>query len=159
VFHTAFLESIRDDQSWGCANQADSSRHQVCTDPVQEQGSVPDVSPYSTGPYGGFPGSPVWQSALVVIAREHWRHYGDKATLEANWAGLVSFMDYLVSVCLLCGFRSPRASVGSDVITGGLDRIVSSARLLDGGVAVGGLPTPPQGSRLGFRCRVLPLLV
>jgi len=58
---------------------------------------VPDVVPYFTGPYGGFPGSPVWQSAYVVIASNLHKHYGELALplLREVYAGLCEFMAYL----------------------------------------------------------------
>ena len=48
-----------------------------------------------TSPYGSNPGSVVWQSAYPVIAQRMWRHYGDKAVLQAHWESLNLFMDYL----------------------------------------------------------------
>lgn len=54
--------------------------------------------PYSTGPYGGFPGSPVWASAYIVIARMLYRHYGDSVlpVLKQHYPGFKSFMAYLL---------------------------------------------------------------
>jgi hypothetical protein len=48
-FHEAFLQSIQDDQSKGCSNTTHTTRHSPCSKPAEEAGSVPDVTPYSTG--------------------------------------------------------------------------------------------------------------
>lgn len=60
-------------------------------------GSVPDVTPFPTGPYGGNPGSTDWQTAFPVIARNILLHYGDlaKPLLTEIWPSLELFMDYL----------------------------------------------------------------
>ena len=102
-FHAQFLQSMRDDQLKGCSSVADTPLYQHCngeTDPMAialMDGSIPDVVPYSTGPYGSFPGSPVWASGYVVIARNLLRRFGPDSlpVLEKQYDGLVSFMDYL----------------------------------------------------------------
>ena len=43
---------------------------------------------------GGWPGCVVWQVAYIVIARTHWRHYGDAAFLAEHWDGMVALMGY-----------------------------------------------------------------
>ncbi len=43
---------------------------------------------------GFFPGSPVWQSAYIVIAHTTWRAYGDVALLRRQYAGLRASIDY-----------------------------------------------------------------
>ena len=39
-------------------------------------------------------GCPVWQVAYIVIARNHWHHYGDPAPLKKHYDGLVDLMNY-----------------------------------------------------------------
>lgn len=94
-FHRSFLQSIRDDQVRGCQYNPLTDRDAPCGDPVLQNGSVPDVTPFTTGPYGANPGSPVWQSALVVIAHNLWRHYADREALQELYPGLRLFIDYL----------------------------------------------------------------
>jgi alpha-L-rhamnosidase len=75
LFHTNFLQLIRDDQLRGCWSSPQTSRDTPCDGQsvMKANGSVPDVTPYSTSPYGSFPGAPVWESALVVITRNLWK--------------------------------------------------------------------------------------
>lgn len=51
-FHRSFLQSIRDDQLRGCQHNPLTDRDSPCSNPAQMNGSVPDVTPYTTGPYG-----------------------------------------------------------------------------------------------------------
>lgn len=59
---------------------------------LQARGSLPDVVPYDG--IGTDPGGPVWQVAYIVIARHHWKHYGDPAPIKEHWAGLTDLMAY-----------------------------------------------------------------
>ena len=96
-FHTNFLQNINDDQLKGCQNNPSDPFIHPCTGPAvaENSGAVPDVSPFQTSPYGSNPGSVVWQSAYPVIAQRMWRHYADKAVVQAHWASLKAFMGYL----------------------------------------------------------------
>lgn len=67
-FYRHFLRLIRDDQQLGCETPVGHGG-QGCSVAQSQRGSIPDVVPFTTGPYGGFPGSPVWQAAYVVIVR------------------------------------------------------------------------------------------
>jgi len=51
-FHRSFLSSIRDDQIRGCQNNPATDRDSPCSNPALMNGSVPDVTPFTTGPYG-----------------------------------------------------------------------------------------------------------
>ena len=87
AFYRKFLRDVRDDQLWG--------RHFKGNQQWKDDryiGSVADVVPFDG--VGGWPGCPVWQVAYIVIARTHWRHYGDKTLLSEHWDGLVALMDY-----------------------------------------------------------------
>ena len=97
TFHTNFLQNINDDQVKGCQNNPSDPFIQPCTgaNVALNSGAVPDVSPFQTSPYGSNPGSVVWQSAYPVIAQRMWRHYADKAAIQAHWPSLNAFMAYL----------------------------------------------------------------
>ena len=47
-----------------------------------------------TGPYGGFPGSPVWQAAYPVIVRNAYRHYGNLRLVREHYEGVVELIQY-----------------------------------------------------------------
>ena len=51
-FHRSFLTSIRDDQIRGCQHNPATDRDAPCGNVAMNNGSVPDVTPYTTGPYG-----------------------------------------------------------------------------------------------------------
>ena len=88
AFYRKFLRDIRDDQLWGRHFKTKDQRWQDGS----YNGSVADVVPFDG--VGGWPGCPVWQIAYIVIARTHWRHYGDKTLLQEHWEGFVALMDY-----------------------------------------------------------------
>eukprot|EP01048_Picozoa_sp_COSAG05_P023466 COSAG05_NODE_5094_length_1262_cov_2.212017_1_plen_302_part_00 len=113
TFHTNFLQNINDDQRKGCQHNPSDPFIHPCKglDVARSAGAVPDVSPFQTSPYGSNPGSVVWQSAYPVIAQRMWRHYGDKAVIQAHWESLKLFMDYLDRV------SDPETHL---VLTGGL---------------------------------------
>lgn len=94
-FHRSFLQAIADDQRRGCQGNPQTDRDAPCSNPALNNGSVPDVTPYTTGPYGSNPGAPVWQSAIVVISFNLWRHYGDVEGVRALYPNLRDFMAYL----------------------------------------------------------------
>ena len=65
----------------------------VCGEIIDELFNFIDsLSPTAAG---ANPGSPVWQSALVVIAHNLWKHYADKAFVAELYPGLSLFIDYL----------------------------------------------------------------
>jgi hypothetical protein len=87
-------------KEWGCASTPGPSK---CSDPADAAGSpkrkrsgqlvviqlirlfvyagsLADVALYDG--IGGWPGSPVWQVAYIVIARNAWRHYEDPRLLK-----------------------------------------------------------------------------
>eukprot|EP01043_Picozoa_sp_COSAG02_P038321 COSAG02_NODE_2945_length_7687_cov_25.192541_7_plen_209_part_00 len=93
AFYTNFLDLIRDDQLIGCeAKQGEGG--QSCPDAALAAGSIADVTPFTTGPYGAFPGSVVWQSAYPVITYNTWKAYGDMQLISRHWDGLVALSDY-----------------------------------------------------------------
>ena len=95
TFYEKFFDDIRDDQLWGCTSRH-SDGGSTCggQNSTEAQGSVADVTPYDG--IGGWPGCPVWQVAYIVIARNHWRHYGDVAPLKKHYPGLVDLMQYFL---------------------------------------------------------------
>ena len=120
AFHTNFLRLIRDNQVKGCWNQPNTTIYGACTtkEPMGAakwfNGSVPDVTPFPTGPYGGNPGSTDWQVAYVCVAWTQLHHHGAAVAgpmLADLWASLDLFMDYLerlvdpVTGLLLTGAR------------------------------------------------------
>jgi alpha-L-rhamnosidase len=115
AFHTNFLRLIRDNQHKGCSVQPGTSHDKPCSCSsargAQAQaecrngisvaawfnGSVPDVVPFTTAPYGSNPGTTDWQIAYVQVARALLLHYGDRAVpaLADLWDSLDLFMQYL----------------------------------------------------------------
>lgn len=93
AFYANFLDVIRDDQLLGCEVPMGEGGGS-CSDAALKEGSLPDVVPFTTGPYGGFPGSVVWQAAYPVIAWHWYRAYNDTAGLRKHWPGLVALADY-----------------------------------------------------------------
>lgn len=63
AFYANFLNLIRDDQLMGCERMDAINGDLACKNPALAAGSVADVTPFTTGPYGAFPGSVVWQAA------------------------------------------------------------------------------------------------
>jgi hypothetical protein len=60
AFYSNFLNLMRDDQLIGCeTRQGDGGGS--CPNAALAAGSIADVTPFTTGPYGAFPGSVVWQ--------------------------------------------------------------------------------------------------
>eukprot|EP00038_Savillea_parva_P007047 m.167528 g.167528 ORF g.167528 m.167528 type:complete len:1197 (+) comp12839_c0_seq1:59-3649(+) len=99
-FHVNFLRLIRDAQRKMCINQPQTTIYGPCGTPdqaAQFNGSVPDVTPFATGPYGGNPGTTDWQAAYVMVAWASLVHQGDLALpmLRDLWDSLDLFMDYL----------------------------------------------------------------
>jgi hypothetical protein len=102
AFHSNFLRLIADNQRKECRNQPHTSIYGPCAFPSKKHGSVPDVTPFATGPYGGFPGSTDWQVAYPTIARNLLIHHGPGAAgpvLKDLWPSLSLFMTYLDSEC------------------------------------------------------------
>ena len=107
AFHANFLQLIRDNQKKMCVNQPTTSIYGPCKTPdgsnaaVYFNGSVPDVTPFATGPYGGNPGTTDWQAAYPMVARALLLHSGKLALplLADLWASLDHFMDYLGRLC------------------------------------------------------------
>ena len=115
AFHTNFLRLIRDNQRKGCLVQPITSHDQPCScnsahGAVAQaacrnassvaswfNGSVPDVVPFTTAPYGNNPGTVDWQIAYVQVARALLLHFGDRAVpaLADLWDSLHLFMQYL----------------------------------------------------------------
>ena len=93
AFYSNFLDLMRDDQNIGCEVPMGEGGGS-CSDAALHRGSLPDVVPFTTGPYGAFPGSTVWQSAYPVILYNHWRHYGDLNKLQQHWPGVVALAEY-----------------------------------------------------------------
>ena len=106
AFHANFLRLLVDNQQKQCVDQPTTTIYHACAAPANAagmssaawfNGSVPDVTPFPTGPYGGNPGSTDWQTAFPVIARNVLLHYGDiaKPVLAELWPSLDLFMQYL----------------------------------------------------------------
>ena len=115
AFHTNFLRLIRDNQRKGCLVQPTTNHDRPCSCSSAHgalaqaacgnassiaswfNGSVPDVVPFTTAPYGGNPGTVDWQIAYVQVARALLLHYGDRAVpaLADLWGSLHLFMQYL----------------------------------------------------------------
>ena len=103
AFHANFIRLIADNQKKGCTNQPSTSIYKPCHHLGPESsaawfnGSVPDVTPFATGPYGANPGTTDWQVAYVMIARNMVLHYGPVThpVLTELWPSLDLFMDYL----------------------------------------------------------------
>ena len=103
-FHSNFLRLIADNQRKGCTDQPTTSIYRPCTTPpphtapaaVWFNGSVPDVVPFSTGPYGSNPGTVDWQAAYVMVARSLLLHSGDASqlVLEEVFGSLEALMGY-----------------------------------------------------------------
>ena len=103
AFHANFLRLLVDNQVKGCTDQPTTTINGPCKAPPGVQGpakqwfngSVPDVTPFPTSPYGANPGSTDWQTAFVVIARNALVHYGDlaKPLLSEIYPSLQLFMD------------------------------------------------------------------
>eukprot|EP00054_Salpingoeca_dolichothecata_P025500 m.179111 g.179111 ORF g.179111 m.179111 type:complete len:1109 (+) comp25377_c0_seq1:111-3437(+) len=89
-FHENFLRNIRDDQLYGCTHNP----HSACSDPSSDAGSVGDVTPFTTTPYGSFPGSPVWQAAYIVMTWHLYQTYGDAAILTQHYQGMQDLWGY-----------------------------------------------------------------
>ena len=106
-FHANFLRLLVDNQGKGCTDQPTTTIYHACAAPSNAggmgsaawfNGSVPDVTPFSTGPYGANPGSTDWQTAFPVVARNLLLHYGpvlSKPVLTEIWPSLELFMAYL----------------------------------------------------------------
>jgi alpha-L-rhamnosidase len=101
AFHVNFLRLVADNQRKLCVTQPVTTIYGPCshgTDPrTFFNGSVPDTVPFSTGPYGGNPGTTDWQVAYIMIARSILVHNGDLAVpvLAELWFSLELFMTYL----------------------------------------------------------------
>ena len=103
AFHANFIRIISDNQQKGCTNQPHTSIYGPCSKAKAPSsaawfnGSVPDVTPFPTGPYGGNPGSTDWQVAYIIIARNMLLHYGAVSypVLTELWGSLDLFMQYL----------------------------------------------------------------
>jgi hypothetical protein len=95
TFYEKWFDDIRDDQLWGCGSRH-SDGGSTCggQNTSEAHGSVADVTPYDG--IGGWPGCPVWQVAYIVIARNHWHHYGDVTPLKKHYPGLVDLMHYFL---------------------------------------------------------------
>jgi alpha-L-rhamnosidase len=95
AFHENFLIDIRNDQRFGCASRPrDGGSQTTCggAPAADAAGSIADVVPYDG--IGAWPGCPVWQVAYIVIARDAWRHYADRALLERHYPGFTDLMGY-----------------------------------------------------------------
>ena len=95
ALYTNFFTDMRNEQLLGCASRhRDGGGQTTCGGGTAEdaRGSLPDVVPYDG--IGGYPGGPVWQVAYIVIARHHWKNYGDPNPIKENWAGLTDLMGY-----------------------------------------------------------------
>lgn len=125
-FHSNFMRLIADEQRKGCADQPSvyvphaKFQHGPCVSPdpnvsakVYYNGSVPDVVPFSTGPYGSNPGTTDWQAAYIMMAHSVLEHNGEAAypILHELWPSLAALMSYFDRLCdhktglLLAGAR------------------------------------------------------
>ena len=102
AFHAHFLQLIVDAQLKGCTDQPTTTIAGPCTHPTEDpakffNGSVPDVTPFSTSPYGSNPGTTDWQAAFVLVARSLVLQSGALALPFAAqlWPRLDHFMEYL----------------------------------------------------------------
>jgi alpha-L-rhamnosidase len=57
-------------------------------------GFVPHTAPF----YGGG-GGPGWGAAYVIVAWHLYQHYGDRRALEAHYAGMAHWVEYLATRC------------------------------------------------------------
>ena len=107
-FHANFLRLLGDNQVKSCTEQEDTPIYSRCThtantnatlasDIAWFNGSVPDVTPFPTGPYGGNPGTTDWQTAFPIIGYSLLKHYGAASheLLTEVWPSLDLFMGYL----------------------------------------------------------------
>ena len=106
AFHINFLNRIADNQIKSCVDQPITSIAGPCVhiDPITKindaltfyKGSVPDVVPFSTSPYGINPGTVDWQATFITIARNVIVQYGASTFPLINelWENLVALMDY-----------------------------------------------------------------
>jgi len=107
-FHANFLRLLGDNQVKSCTEQEDTPIYSRCTNKANKHatlasdiawfnGSVPDVTPFPTGPYGGNPGTTDWQTAFPIIAHSLLKHYGAAShdLLTEVWPSLDLFMGYL----------------------------------------------------------------
>jgi alpha-L-rhamnosidase len=106
-FHVNFLRRIADNQRKTCLDQPTTTIGHPCThvnatthqDDARTffHGSVPDVVPFSTSPYGGDPGTTDWQATFIFVARNVLVTYGAGATgplIAELWDSLVGLMEY-----------------------------------------------------------------
>ena len=61
----------------------------------QMKGAVPDVVPFYRG--GGRPSDPAWGAAYPQIAWVLYKYYGDTATAKDHLAGLLAYIDFMIS--------------------------------------------------------------
>ena len=103
AFHANFLRRIVDNQRKGCTDQPTTNNGHPCqhqgAEPAAQwfNGSVPDVVPFPTPPYGGNPGTVDWQAAFIMIGGNMLKSYGKERTsplLNELWPHYVSLMDY-----------------------------------------------------------------
>ena len=113
AFHSNFLRLIVDEQAKGCWNAAWPVAQMYKPNPHVQlgpcrspdanvsakdyyHGSVPDVVPFMTGPYGGNPGTVDWQAAFVSVAHATLKHHGSAAVpmLREIWPNLAALLAY-----------------------------------------------------------------
>eukprot|EP00944_MAST-04C_sp_MAST-4C-sp1_P004731 g4731.t1 len=103
AFHANFLRRIVDNQRKGCTDQPTTNNGHPCqhqgAEPAAQwfNGSVPDVVPFPTSPYGGNPGTVDWQAAFITIGRNLLTSYGKERTsplLNELWPHYEMLMDY-----------------------------------------------------------------
>eukprot|EP00940_MAST-03C_sp_MAST-3C-sp2_P000368 g368.t1 len=105
AFNLNFLQRIADNQEKGCTDQPQTTINGPCThvDPKTQKddaatfynGSVPDVVPFSTSPYGTNPGTVDWQASFVTIARNLIvSEPSFRPFVMDLWSNLVQLMDY-----------------------------------------------------------------
>ena len=93
AFYNNYLRVMRDDQLIGCETPMGEGGGS-CQNAGLHAGSLPDVVPFTTSPYGGFPGSTVWAAAYPIIAYNSFKKYEDVGTLREHYEGLVALMKY-----------------------------------------------------------------
>ena len=142
----ALRAPVGTDQRKGCTDQPRTDLYGPCAAPPGKgpaaawfNGSVPDVVPFSTGPYGGNPGTTDWQAAYVMVAHSILRHSSGGAALPAlaelfpSLERLMAYFERLAdppSGLLLTGARGDWVPPASQKVRTGQDIVAAFTHTL-----------------------------